>query len=143
VRAKAEVNAVDEDGQTPAFRAAREGHHHIVEALVSAKADVNTTDKIGATPAHHAAGSGRHGVVEVLLRAKADVNKATTAKYTLPNGRSLAAGSTPLDVARRSGNAKVVLQLIAGVGSSGGRQVAATVGSEGSPDTKRAKRDPK
>lgn len=46
----AEVNARDNDGATPLFVAAREGHKEVVELLLANGAEVNAPDNSGKTP---------------------------------------------------------------------------------------------
>jgi ankyrin repeat protein len=61
----ADVNAVDEEGRTALWYAAREGHVECATALLDAKADVNKADSNGDTPLHEAFYSGLAECVRV------------------------------------------------------------------------------
>ena len=82
-----DVNAKDDDGQTPFYIAAQFASKEIVELLIANGADVNAKAKSGWTPLHHAAIFGRKEAVELLIEKGVDVN----AKYE--------DGGTPLDEA--------------------------------------------
>jgi ankyrin repeat protein len=81
----ADVNAKDDDGWTPLFYAADEGHKEIAELFIAAGADVNAKTGRGFTPLYMAASGGHKEIVELLIAEGADVN----AKSRL--------GQTPLD----------------------------------------------
>ena len=59
-----DVNAKNEDGQTPLHFAARRGHTETVKYLVEKGADVNAKNKYGQTPLHYAARRGHTEIVE-------------------------------------------------------------------------------
>ena len=50
VEAGGDVEAKDEDGETPLHWAAAEGHVYVIRALVAAGADVEAKNKDGKTP---------------------------------------------------------------------------------------------
>jgi len=74
----ADVNTVDDRGNTPLMRAAsgnnKENTLEIVKFLVQNGADVNAIDKMGFTPLIHAADGNNPAVVKLLLDKNADVN---------------------------------------------------------------------
>jgi len=69
-----DVNAKDDDGQTPFYIAAQFASKEIVELLIANGADVNAKAKSGWTPLHHAAIFGRKEAVELLIEKGVDVN---------------------------------------------------------------------
>ena len=87
--AGADVNAKDEDGETPLHYTVYKGHKEIAELLIEKGADVDAGNSFGSTPLHNAAIDGHTEIVELLIAKGADVNaKADT-------------GWTPLDSAER------------------------------------------
>jgi len=74
----ADVNAVDDEGNTSLMSAAsgnnKENTLEIVKFLVQNGADVNAIDKMGFTPLIHAADGNNPAVVKLLLDKNADVN---------------------------------------------------------------------
>lgn len=96
----APADLTDGDGWTPLQRAALDGHHTVVAALLHASEDrrtgrtlypLDSRDKSGDTALHDAARNGQLKVVKLLLDARADVDA--------PNHL----GHTPLDVATKAG----------------------------------------
>jgi serine/threonine-protein phosphatase 6 regulatory ankyrin repeat subunit B len=73
LRAGADVNKADEDGDAPLRVAASAP---IATMLIERGADVNATNKLGRTALWRAALQDRADLVEALLQAGADVNKA-------------------------------------------------------------------
>ena len=65
--AGADVNAKDDDGQTPFYIAAQSGNREVAELLIAKGADVNAKAKSGWTPLHEAAIFGRKEAVELLI----------------------------------------------------------------------------
>ena len=74
IQAGANVNAVDEDGDTPLHHASRYGRFEIVKALIQAEADVNAANKHGWIPLHHASYHDHTEIVLILIQAGANVN---------------------------------------------------------------------
>eukprot|EP00752_Nemacystus_decipiens_P006179 g5576.t1 len=73
LRNGAEVNSVDQDGHTPLFLAARNGHLPVVRVLLDADADLTVRDAChGFTPLLAAAKGGHAGVVLALLERGAE-----------------------------------------------------------------------
>ena len=70
----ADVNATDDDGETPLYDAALIGNAEVISILVRAGADVNTTHDNGYTLLHGAAIFGNAEVIPALVKAGADVN---------------------------------------------------------------------
>ena len=103
IKAGANVNVTDEEGETPLFGAAYEGHTDAVIALLEAGAYVNAVG-VGsfssATPLHKAANEGHTDAVIALLKAGADVN-ATDED-----------GNTPLHWAAYFGHTDAVVALL-------------------------------
>ncbi|MCP4745730.1 MAG: hypothetical protein GY874_06250, partial [Desulfobacteraceae bacterium] len=100
--ADVDVNQVDNDGQTPLHRAAKEGHIDVVDALLlHPGADVNKADDEGWTPLNWAAEEGHTDVVNALLSHPGiDVNQANDN------------GWTPVYRAARNGHIEVVKLLL-------------------------------
>jgi ankyrin repeat protein len=71
---KAEVNALDSNGNTPLCDAAVKGYKNMVELLLAQGADVDARGDNGATPLSAAANQGKTDVAELLLANKAEVN---------------------------------------------------------------------
>lgn len=67
LKAGANVDAIDEDGETPLSFAARMGSAEIVKALLNAGANIEAKDNNGETPLYRASYNGRVGVVKELL----------------------------------------------------------------------------
>jgi ankyrin repeat protein len=66
-----DINALDEDWNTPLMLAAREGHDEVVEALIIAKANINARNKQGKTALALAADGAHDETVRVLVQAGA------------------------------------------------------------------------
>lgn len=72
---KTDLDARDNDGQTPLLWAARNGHVTIVKLLLATeKVDVNAKGKNSWTPLSWATEGGHKDVVEVLLKAGAKLD---------------------------------------------------------------------
>ena len=69
-----DVNAKDDYGVTPMYRAAYIGHKEIANLLISKGADVNAKNDDGWTPLHQASAGGHKEVAELLIGKGADVN---------------------------------------------------------------------
>ena len=100
IKAGADVNATDKNGQTPLKIAARYGNVAMANILIKADANVNAADKNGRTPIRMAARYGNVAMVSMLTKAGADVNAADK------NGR------TPIRMATGYGYKVVVSMLI-------------------------------
>ncbi len=82
---KTDLDARDNDDQTPLLWAARKGHKAIVKLLLATeKVDVNTKDKDSWTPLSWATEGGRKDMVELLLKAGAKADY----EYTIGVSRS-------------------------------------------------------
>ena len=95
-----DINATDEDGNTPLHLAAINGHTETVRALINAKADVNLANNDGSTPLHRSAIHGHTEAAQALLAAGADVDLANDF------------GNTPLHLAERFGHTATAQALI-------------------------------
>jgi ankyrin repeat protein len=71
---KAEVNAKGSVGWTPLHAAVTNKHKDVAELLLASKADINSKDSDGNTPLHWAAFDGYKDVAELLLAHRAEVN---------------------------------------------------------------------
>jgi len=71
---EADVNAKDDDGNTPLFYAAKNGNKEICEFLVYHKARVNEPCREGNTPLHMAFASGQVMVVILLISSGGNLN---------------------------------------------------------------------
>ena len=69
MRAKANVNAEDDDGSTPLHEAAYNGHAAVVAQLLQAKANPIAVDKHGDTPAKNAESQGHSDLAKLLHQA--------------------------------------------------------------------------
>ena len=78
----ADVNAKDEDGDTPLHHAENEDHKEIAELLIAKGADVNTKDEKGMTPLHDAVEEGYKEIVELLMANGANINSLNEDKKT-------------------------------------------------------------
>ncbi|WP_342223953.1 ankyrin repeat domain-containing protein [Spiroplasma endosymbiont of Asaphidion curtum] len=92
----ANINARNNDRDTPLHSAARNGNFEIVELLLKHGADVNAITKDGRTPLHYATQEGHIDIVKLLIEHKADVN--------IPDKN----GFTPLHMATIIGHTKIV-----------------------------------
>ncbi|CAG0906441.1 unnamed protein product, partial [Cyprideis torosa] len=69
----AEVNARDEEGQTPLPLTTLRDRHSIAQVLLSHGADPNIRGPLEQTPLHFASARGHHSIVDLLLAHGADV----------------------------------------------------------------------
>ncbi len=86
LKAKANVEALDNDHATPLHYAAVFGRTVTVKLLLDRGADVNAKDKDGITPLHYAALRGHAATVQTLMSRDADPiaednKKATPSQY--------------------------------------------------------------
>ena len=65
------INATDEEGDTPLIEAARFGHDSVAKTLLEAGADVTVKNKEGKTALMYALQGGHDDVVRVLKQADA------------------------------------------------------------------------
>ncbi len=81
----ANVNATDENGNTPLHWAAKNVHTDIVELLIDTyHVDVNIQNEWGNTPLHTAAFYGHPNVVSLLIKKGANVNAQTSGPRLTP-----------------------------------------------------------
>lgn len=97
----ANINAVDKDGRTLLFDAAKQWNKEATERLIAKGADVNVKDKYGVTPLFIAAAFGHKDVVELLIAKGANVEVKNNF------------GATPLHFAATFGHMDVADLLIA------------------------------
>ncbi|KAH8430510.1 ankyrin repeat domain-containing protein [Aspergillus melleus] len=99
-RAGAEVDPIDNDGETPLIRAAAGGYEALVLMLLKAGASVRTQGRWYGTALHGAALHGHVGAVRILLDHGADI-KATGGQF-----------GTALHAACLRGHVRVVKRLL-------------------------------
>lgn len=106
INAGANVNAVNEDGDTPLHSTVH--FLQTSEYLIAAGADIHAKNKHGEQPVHKAAALGclGGGGLECLIKAGADVNSTSA-------GHAWFAGRTPLEYAVEEGGLSVVEYLLA------------------------------
>jgi ankyrin repeat protein len=92
----ANLDLAAEDGATPVFVAAQDGHHEVVRLLADNGANLDLANKNGTTPVLIAAKNGHHEVVRVLAENGANLDLA--AKN----------GATPVLMAAQCGHLEVV-----------------------------------
>ena len=97
LKAKANVNATNNNGETALIKAAEVSKNpETVTLLLKAGADINAKDKHGYTALMKASWLGHTEIVKLLLKAGADVNAKDID------------GDTAIRIARRSGHADIV-----------------------------------
>lgn len=120
ISAGADVEAVNDNGNTPLHVASRKGHAGPAAALLAAGASTAARNKKGHTPALLAAGDGHAGVLALLADAGASLTDA------MPD-----TGTTAMHFAARNGHTAVVRELLArGVDVKAARQSGETPLSE-------------
>jgi ankyrin repeat protein len=93
----ANINIVDNSGDTPLITASMHNKNNVIEVLVAAGADVRRPGTYGHTPMHWAAMNGDSGIARLLLEHGANVNSVNDS------------GATVLDVARNAPMADFLL----------------------------------
>ncbi|XP_027107369.2 palmitoyltransferase AKR1-like isoform X1 [Coffea arabica] len=71
---KLDVNAKDDDGETPLLHAARQGHAATAEYLTECGADPSIPSHLGAMALHHSAGIGDTELLKFLISRGVDVD---------------------------------------------------------------------
>lgn len=97
---RAQLDALDLDGETALHHAARRGQAELVHALLAAGARPDVANRYGNTPLHLAAGGGADAAAAELLAAGATVAAAN------------AFGATPLHAAAAAGHERCVALLL-------------------------------
>ena len=132
IESGADPNRADEDGLTSIYWTAKNGHVAALETLIACGAQYDNADISGSTPLHYAAESGHKEVASALLKRGAHPGRACkkgntplhlASKYDHQDVAELIIachrdrvdpntandeGESPLLVATRSGNTKVV-----------------------------------
>ena len=101
MEAGADPNRADEDGFTPLYWTAKNGHAGAADTLIECGALHDKADKSGCTPLHCAAQSGHREVLSVLLKRGSNP------------GRACDKGNTSLHVASKCGHQEIVEIIIA------------------------------
>ncbi len=96
------LEAVNENGETPLFHAASNGHEDWVRALLDKNTDFNKSNSNGTLPIHTAAQHGSLPIVRMLISAGAD-----------PRATDATNGGTALHWAADGGNCETLGYLIA------------------------------
>ena len=94
-----DINAKDENGDTPLMLAAKVDHTELCGVLIDAGADINLQNNAGATALHQAIDEHRIKTIKFLIENGADL--------TIKNNFGMA----PLDYSQRYGNSEVSLLL--------------------------------
>ncbi|KAL4572278.1 hypothetical protein LXL04_019049 [Taraxacum kok-saghyz] len=76
---KLDVNAKDEDGETPLIHAARQSHTSTAKYLIEHGANPALASELGATALHHVAGTGDIELMEALLSTGVEVDSQSDA----------------------------------------------------------------
>jgi ankyrin repeat protein len=92
----ADVNTVNDDGQTPLHLASIEGHLKIVRFLLESNADYNVVDMDESFPLLLAAHYGNCDIVELLISSKANPNEARVTSLTTPIIHAVRNGHIPV-----------------------------------------------
>ncbi len=129
---KKHLDLADEDGDTPLYMAAQNGHAHVIHELAMHGANLNTQDKDGTTSAIIAAQMGLDNVIAELGKNKANLDKpdndgitpahiaavhdhakviAVLAKYGANLNVTLSNGITPAYFAAEQGHVSVLVKL--------------------------------
>ena len=95
-----DINAVNEDGETPLHMAVFNRNKDVFEFLIANGAEVNAKSNDGDTILHDVAWAGETEMVSILIKHGADVNARDNS------------GDTPLHEAVRKGRTAAVKQLI-------------------------------
>ncbi|MBL6936013.1 MAG: ankyrin repeat domain-containing protein [Alphaproteobacteria bacterium] len=88
-----DVNAVDGDGLTPLFYAAKNGDVDMAEILLKYRASIKFKDRFGNTALVWACERGHTGVAEILIEAGSDIDVQNRNGFT-PLMRAIEAGET-------------------------------------------------
>ena len=133
IKAGADINAKNKDGNTALHRVSERGHAKMVEALIKAGADINAKNKDGNTALHWVSECGHADVVKLLINAGADINAknkdgdtalhrvserghADVVKLLIKEGAKVGVrnkeGEKPLSRAVDNGHTKVVNMLL-------------------------------
>ena len=105
--AGADLNATEEDGETPLHVAALRGPKETVELLLAKGADVNAKDENGVTPLHW---TETEEIAELLIANGADVNAKTNDGHT-PLDRAILNEDTETAALLRKHGAKTGKEL--------------------------------
>lgn len=95
----ANIETAANDGSTPLYIAAQNGHLEVVIALLQAGADINQPANDGKTPLYIAAENGHLDMVQALLAAGADINQAAND------------GKTPLSIAKENKHVYIAISI--------------------------------
>ena len=93
------VNKINNEGRTPIWIAAYQGHIDTIVKLHELGGDIHMPDDLGITPAWIAAQNGHIGVILKLHELGASINQSNTS------------GVSSLDVARQHGHTKIITTI--------------------------------
>ena len=77
IQSGADVNSLDDEGNSPLYKAAKSGHKAIARLLLNADANIEATDEEGTTPLREAFQYGHANVVQLLLHRGANTRSVS------------------------------------------------------------------
>ena len=101
--AGADLNAKDDNGNTPLHICATYGRKEVAEFLLSHKADVDWPNEFGYSPLYLGMNNGHLAIVEQLIAAGADVNRLDKDNRNMMFAAAASGNTSVVDLARQYG----------------------------------------
>lgn len=130
IKAGANVNAHDSDGETVLMYAVAEGIGDVIKPIIKAGANLNAVNAGGFTALHAAAQFNRAQAITILIAAGADLN--------MRNNK----GMTPVDLAVAMHNVLAAKAIVAATNPTAAAQPAPPLGNYAPPPTLGARPSP-